>query len=115
MWDRHLRELLYLKQEEKQGRGSGLATTCGLPDVPIHPQLEGCTSQFLEQHGRARPKLWLENRGAGILCLSKEVPEAYEQRRGHQIEFCNGLERQVCNLKTGSGGPLETKPVSQAD
>lgn len=27
MWDRHLLELLYLRQEEEQGRGSGLATT----------------------------------------------------------------------------------------
>lgn len=47
MWDRHLRELLYLRQEEKQGRGSGLATTHGLPDA----HLEGCTSWFSEQHG----------------------------------------------------------------
>lgn len=44
MWDRHLRELLYLKQEEKQDRGSGLADTHGLPDAQIHPRLKGCTS-----------------------------------------------------------------------
>jgi hypothetical protein len=51
VWDRHLRELLYLKQEEKQGHGSGLTTTHGFTDAHIHPHLEGCTSWFSEQHG----------------------------------------------------------------
>ena len=42
-----------------------------------------------------------------------EVSEVCEQRRGRQTEFYHGLERQVCNLKTGS--LLETKKISQAD
>lgn len=64
MWDRHLLQLLYLKQEEERGSGSALATS-SLPDPEINPRWKGAHQGSLNSMGQ-RCQLKREGSGLGL-------------------------------------------------